>query len=338
MDEKISHCPFCGTPYANHSPTNPISEIKMIIGSDGERTIQEKYWRDAQHLLNKLRAILSDRIERYTITANDDIFNRQGFHFINHNQLDNLLACDYVYVFSQKLEALCAEILEIGQQITVLGWENGLTSITLSANSDFDFEKEVQFIGQIYEKCNKAIDGQELSICEPRDPGRVRHSSKTNNRLSVLPLEYIYLSQTLKETVPVITNIVIEHSLIVLAEVKQFGLYEETDPTILYSRLQNLKSNDYDYLSDEDPVPFIRLFWTSLSVLISTINRIIRYMTGARTADQLEATEERKHAKLIAYIERWDDCLKQKLDTAYQNRSQNMMILSNQLSTIIKHV
>lgn len=90
LDEKISHCPFCGTPYANHSPTNPISEIKMIIGSDGERTIQEKYWRDAQYLLNKLRAILSDRIERYTITANDDIFNRQGFHFINHNQLDTV--------------------------------------------------------------------------------------------------------------------------------------------------------------------------------------------------------------------------------------------------------
>lgn len=42
--EGILFCPFCGTAYQDSAPAQQETTTRIVIGSDSERTVQEKYW------------------------------------------------------------------------------------------------------------------------------------------------------------------------------------------------------------------------------------------------------------------------------------------------------
>ena len=44
-EEAVSFCPFCGNAYASFAVASPSPATRVVIGSDSERTVQEKYWR-----------------------------------------------------------------------------------------------------------------------------------------------------------------------------------------------------------------------------------------------------------------------------------------------------
>ena len=65
-EETLSFCPFCGTAYSQAA--QPIqTATRIVISSDSERTVQEKYWRSAQYTLRSFFYVLNKTaIPRHT--------------------------------------------------------------------------------------------------------------------------------------------------------------------------------------------------------------------------------------------------------------------------------
>ncbi len=56
-NETLSFCPFCGHAYASVTAPQTVTQ-RIVIGADGERTVQEKYWQKSQQeMKNAIRKI-----------------------------------------------------------------------------------------------------------------------------------------------------------------------------------------------------------------------------------------------------------------------------------------
>ena len=51
-EETISFCPFCGRAYIAAGDRSGAPTQRIVIGSDSERVVQEKYWKRAQSGVN----------------------------------------------------------------------------------------------------------------------------------------------------------------------------------------------------------------------------------------------------------------------------------------------
>ena len=60
--EGISFCPFCGTAYQDSAPAQRETTTRIVIGSDSERTVQEKYWELTRGEIFELRIAWSAKI------------------------------------------------------------------------------------------------------------------------------------------------------------------------------------------------------------------------------------------------------------------------------------
>ena len=67
-DMQLSFCPFCGTAYfASASAPAPVSVTqRIVIGSDGERTVQEKYWRESRQMIHRVIHLLGESIPQFS--------------------------------------------------------------------------------------------------------------------------------------------------------------------------------------------------------------------------------------------------------------------------------
>ena len=60
--EGILFCPFCGTAYQDSAPAQQETTTRIVIGSDSERTVQEKYWELTRGEIFELRIAWSAKI------------------------------------------------------------------------------------------------------------------------------------------------------------------------------------------------------------------------------------------------------------------------------------
>ena len=68
--EAISFCPFCGTAYASAPGASAVSTTRIVIGSDSERAVQEKYWNLTHAEISLVLSALEGRLpshEEYTL-------------------------------------------------------------------------------------------------------------------------------------------------------------------------------------------------------------------------------------------------------------------------------
>ena len=74
--ETLSFCPFCGVSYGREAPM----PVRIAITSDGERTVQEKYWRLSRAVCQSvLRTLHSLLLESYSLEpAELDFMNWLG--------------------------------------------------------------------------------------------------------------------------------------------------------------------------------------------------------------------------------------------------------------------
>lgn len=64
-DENLLFCPFCGNAYQATAVAPQVVTQRIVIGSDSERTIQEKYWKEAQTATNRILRNLKFSLPRY---------------------------------------------------------------------------------------------------------------------------------------------------------------------------------------------------------------------------------------------------------------------------------
>ena len=65
-DESLSFCPFCGSPYAAAQPEHQVITQRVVIGTDGERAVQEKYWKATQNVLDRMMQNLRYSLPRFS--------------------------------------------------------------------------------------------------------------------------------------------------------------------------------------------------------------------------------------------------------------------------------
>lgn len=68
--EAIFFCPFCGTAYASAPGASAVSTTRIVIGSDSERAVQEKYWNLTHAEISLVLSALEGRLpshEEYTL-------------------------------------------------------------------------------------------------------------------------------------------------------------------------------------------------------------------------------------------------------------------------------
>lgn len=64
IDEDISYCPFCGNAY--QLAASAPQAMQIVIGSDSERTIQEKYWKRTREAMTSVLFRLSASLPHFS--------------------------------------------------------------------------------------------------------------------------------------------------------------------------------------------------------------------------------------------------------------------------------
>lgn len=292
-EERISFCPFCGAAYAS----GETPSTKIVIASDGERTVQEQYWLQTRREIFGTLSLLEKGNSLW------EEYSRQELDLDDWNFRD----CSSVAQFRQQCDRLIDKIAELLRSDNAVKLPE---PIDVQAAAE-QFERVGVRLAEVLGE-SEALNRPSLILPSvggeaPSDPVPTAD-------------EWEPLLQAVESVRPRLYAIVSEYGLYV-AQSAFADLPEEApkaDLRALSKRLRTLAEAEYDPLFGEGCDDFAQAFWESMQQLVEIANN----------ANALIETDQNEYAKLEAleaYAQQWKQALRMVLDRAYQTQKVDMM-------------
>lgn len=374
-DETISFCPFCGQAYAAASVGAGVVMQRIVISSDSERIVQEKYWRRAQsnlhsalqHLRHSLPRFAKEREEEETEVP--EVYRCEPVHAM---EFVDLKRCTSVAAFKGKMGAylsnlrraygIRSELLPIAVQkqqeyrAAMADWRRAMELGKWSADDledaySIDFAREEDFINGFCRDLAETVGCmtperlQPASEYEPEDidwPKLLGDVEEGDELPGITPAHQALLD-AIDRVAPLVLRLVAENSLFVTSAMVERSS-RIFDPAREAEALLSLEKRDYDPIFGESPEPLLEAFSQAVLDMSDFTNSLPDFEEAQSFDPERQLAHlryELDHIKLRALnasIENWRIALDQELDRAYQRKSENMLDLSNAIETLARRL
>lgn len=303
-NETISFCPFCGTAYAMQSVVQPPVTTRIVIGSDSERTVQEKYWRMSRLEINRVLSMLDDQI------PDEDQY--EDLQLDLDEWLTSQKRCRSTTQFKQHCDAFLGKIASFLQSAATTEAEQAPIDIdSISKEIERTCLSLSEALGHSYMSGELPVLSYEaIPVNRPKEHGTLRISEA-----------YHQLFQAVEAVKPTLYAILDENGIFVALSV--LGNLSPEDavkrkPIDLSAQLRQLAEKDYDPLFGEEYDDFVQAFWEAILRLAYVIN-------NALALPELDENEIAKIAALQSYLSDWQNVMNVMLDQIYQSQQQDMV-------------
>lgn len=314
---EISYCPFCGAAYQQAADeTNPISTVRIAVGSDSERLVQEKYWRKARaslrETLSLLEASLPDEAEACADQLNLDAWlNRQR-------------KCRSSAQFKRQFASFLQRIHRALQDFALQEAPEPIELPPLTAHIEKTCTLLLRILGEGF--LPKPAPQMVYEPISPKEP-----EPKAD---ATIVEPYRKLLSTIETTRPVFESILDENGVFVALSMLERMLdneeSEEAEPLSLAQQLSELAQKDYDPLFGEEYDDFVLTFWKSILCAAAAANRIL-------VLPERDENEQNKIQALQEYLSQWEAALDIALDQLYESQTRSMVDVSRELEEIEKN-
>lgn len=308
--DTISFCPFCGTAYAQQNSTPLLITSRIVIGSDSERTIQEKYWRMTRAEMHQILFSLDGLI------PDEDEYEEQQL------DLDEWLKCQKRCRSTGQFKKHCDEFLyKISSAM-----QNAAIPNNAQEPIDIDrIKKEIehtcsslaQTLGKDYlPDALPALEYEAIPIDLPKE-----------NSVPQISEAYHQLLKAVEYVKPVLYSILDGNGIFVALSV--LGNLSPEDavkrkPIDLSTQLRSLAERDYDPLFGEEYDDFVQAFWEAILRLAYIVNNVL-------ALPELDENETAKIDALQNYLSNWQNVLNIMLDQIYQSQQQDMVLVHQRI-------
>lgn len=374
MNEELSFCPFCGNAYreVSQAPT----AMKIVIGSDSEKTIQEKYWkrtRDAVNdTLSRLRASLPrfSKISEAEASQKEETPKQYQTHLLEKWKLSELECCTSLAEFCAKMKDILGKVeteYQVNSALVELGkkyieeekqisaerraaMKRGEWSVEgLEDEYSIDIDAEEAFIQQFCMEIAENLGSMaperlrpELDY-DPDDAEWLNDEENDENPTEYFALfpNYASLWKEIQASASAVISALESNGLFALTLIHG-EVSKDFDPKQCAKNLQQLKNGDYDPLFGESPESFIRTFFDGLANLMEYINELPGYTEVMEWSPEQKMREMKKWLdkikldSLLRLIRRWSEILSLELDRLYQSQSEDMMDVCGGIETLRK--
>lgn len=309
LADKAVFCPYCGTSMVGTSDV--ISRIQVSVGSNGMRTIQEKYWEMAQMALGRaMRALTKKSVPRTS---------RVRFSF--DEWLVGLRKCQS----NNEMVTRCVDYL-------------GKLRVALcegKANEEaIDVDAVIDGINSICKQLAEAVSGSSKIWHLPEtayDPDETEEEKQNPPKEAVMAL-----LDALEAALPCLQRVVAENgTYVAFADTKSsFGENSEITAAKLHrtsKSIEQLAKKDYDPLFGEAYDEFILVLWKGFALLSQCANVFIR-------AQWIDQAEEAKREAIRRHLDEWAGILNHALDRTYATNEIDMMIVFQDIDSVAKSV
>ena len=310
--EAISFCPFCGTAYASAPGASAVSTTRIVIGSDSERAVQEKYWNLTHAEISLVLSALEGRLpshEEYTLRQ----LNVRG------------------WLISQSKRSSTAQFRG--------GCDAFLAEITQAFQSGPSAEPAVPPID--IDQMGKAMDDicqQLLNVIRPEGDlpplpqlafQPINTAAKPDDALSAACMT---LLQTIEAIKPRFYQVLNENGIFTAASIvsRSAGDARGTDVHSLEKlsqELQSLAQQDYDPLFGAGFEDFLVTFMMSLAALATAANTLHGWL-------KYDENELAKINALSSCRAAWSILLYETLDQLYQSQRADMLSIQRSVRQI----
>lgn len=327
-EENISFCPFCGTAYAATAmPANNASGVmRIVVGSDGERTIQEKYWREARSALYEYVDSL------YGLLPEIVVDEEKGLSLIDEE------------TFTARFRSMknCSSSAALKHQM-----DKYIDQLQVKAPEEIKarepwnmevLEEAIDDAGMQMAEVLGSMDAWQLKPGIQYDPDEIDESideqDEEEDILELNPDERQVLMHAVTEVKPAIFRLIDEHST--------YAAFSDThdvfskdmlklSPAKLSKKLITLSKKDYDPFFGESFEEFVRTFWQALCLLHKSAESHVQ-----NSIDNIR--EKRQRHVLHSLIQDWGEVLEKQLDKAYQEQQLDMMNLYQEMMDLQKEM
>ena len=344
---------------------------RIVIGSDSERTVQEKYWKSAQSEISSALLRLRRSLPRFVPERDEDelkVPDKYKLPALKLRDIKALRKSTSIAVFKAqledyigKLESACLihiDLLQLAEKDLAkmrktivkrrLTFELGEWSIEdLEDEYSIDVESEADFINGICTDLAEIAGSQNPDHLQPElayDPETIdwvelMKDDEEWDSPSVITDEHKALLQEIRNSVPALMSAINQNSLFVLSAM-QFDVEEETPPAVLSKKLRDLKEMDYDPIFGEPPEHLVEAFSDAVVYMTNFLNGLPDYenVVSITSDQQLRKLKEKldsvKLDSLYGLIETWASKLSQELDKLYQSQSENMVDVYNAIEEL----
>lgn len=311
-EESISYCPFCGAAYGASQSKDASPVTRIVIGSDSERTVQERYWQMARG------AIAGTMMQLESWLPDSEDYPQAELDL--DSWWEKQRKCSSTAQFKRQCEVLLRRIEKLLQTEKV---DRECKPIDIQTISD-----EIERTGDCMAKAVGEMGSFERPVLA-YTPIEVTEEEK-GEKNKQLPCEWKPLFQTVMNVKSRFFTILDEYGLFIAESIPDASSHRKECANDLLKRseiLQALADRPHDPLFDEDCSDFVEVFWESVCELIKIANA----QNALPTRDKNECA---KIDALNAYAEQWGHALNMALDRAYQSQKEDMMEMYEKLYQI----
>lgn len=358
--EEISFCPFCGNAYQKKEQA--VAVTKIVIGSDSERTIQEKYWNYTRKAVHAALDNLKESLPRFSekrdkkIVCDEKTCEQYKTERLGVCALSELAYCTSTVEFQAKLQHILAdvekkyrvsgELVELGNKYTKenrrisaerkLAIESGEWSIEeIEDEYSVDIDAEEAFVQDFCSELAENLGNMAPDRLQPEldyDPDSTdwledesnedESNENESNKKCLAPFQGY--AALWKEIQASASAVIsaLECNGLFVLTLIHGGIEESFDPNRCAKDLRKLRDEDYDPLFGESPECFIRTFFDGLANLMNYINDLPNYR---------EIMEQSPEQKLLDMKNELDEI---KLDSLKQLIHSWSDILSRELDRL----
>lgn len=332
-DIEVKYCPFCGQSYHAEDHKAKPSTLRIVIGSDSERTIENKYWAAARESITQIQKEIQSQVH--------DLWNksmrRLGYipipeefgEFISNGESEPPVR---IRNYIKRIERTFEEIEKHPEQLIIKAtqvqdWINKEKAIIINTN-----KKIMKLLG-----IEEPINNENLHNSKS-DEDFDEDSIKLNRYDH---LKYIHLLQAIHCAEGKIRKIIFdEDSSFNKPYAKSLSIEEaeEYDPDTLSKELTELAELDYDFIFGESPDQFILKFWDCIIYLAHIANEMLddQYVKTCATVKIDKEKMGREIAALAEIASDFSKGMEINLDKLYRSQSADMLDLQLSLEKVLE--
>lgn len=316
LDESPAFCPFCGRPYGQVAPqsfVSPVNTTRIVIGSDSERTIQEKYWHSAQEILQACTTCMINAIPQPMLSRTEDFGDDEAF-------LRDLRKGRSNRAFRDRCDARLQEL----QDAFASGEMPEKTRILNPLNVRAEAVR-IRETGISLARAMGAPHPEALAPMLRYEPVAVDEKPVEQRKI---PAEWMALMAAVSNARTQVYTLVEEEGVYAALDFAD-SAYDgrRGSPRRLAMSLRSGMEETWDPLFGGNGDDFLEAFWAGLFALAEFLKRAVS------CDDLLEAQEVGRDA-LERFIEDWHDALERALDQAYQAQEKSMLQIEQEMNRI----
>ena len=376
-DMQLSFCPFCGTAYfasASAPAPAPVTQ-RIVIGSDGERTVQDKYWRESRQMIRCAIRLMGESIPQFSEPRPDPpdtkipkefdarelnidgFFSRcraastGSFGTILGKYLGDLRNA---FMIKSRILHRIHEALQNSRRDEI--------RVLIEAGDLHAFEDEysIQITEEECRICDFCYEAAQALGCDdplmlrpamryaPEDDDWARLDDDEADFPQPSDLEpYERLLSSLLALQDTLIQTVHSNSAFILANMG-FDVNEDEDeqfdPAVFIPLLQQLSAEDYDPIFGKAPDEMISTFSEAIARLTAFVNTLPDYLDWNALCPEKEdqvlkrRLDNYKTDCLQHFLSDWQCTLEQELDRAYQGQHIDMMQASSQIARMTEEL